>query len=229
MDVKDSTDFVAHILVIDDDDRIRNLLEKYLSSENFLVSVAKDAFDAEKLVANIKYDLIVSDKMMPKKDGIDFIKDLRSVNNNTPVIILTAVGDIDNKLLGFSIGADDYIAKPFEPKELLFRIKNILKRTGINNKNEIKFGNFSFNLSSNVLKKGEVVIKLTNTQKSLIAYFINNPNKVLTRNDLLSVLPIADERSVDVAITRLRKKIQDGKNENEFITTIRNVGYKFVI
>ena len=229
MDLKDSTDFVAHILVIDDDDRIRNLLKKYLSSENFLVSVAKDAFDAEKLVANIKYDLIVSDKMMPKKDGIDFIKDLRSVNNNTPVIILTAVGDIDNKLLGFSIGADDYIAKPFEPKELLFRIKNILKRTGINNKNEIKFGSFSFNLSSNVLKKGEEVIKLTNTQKSLIAYFINNPNKVLTRNDLLSVLPIADERSVDVAITRLRKKIQDGKNENEFITTIRNVGYKFVI
>ena len=229
MDLKDSTDFVAHILVIDDDDRIRNLLKKYLSSENFLVSVAKDAFDAEKLVANIKYDLIVSDKMMPKKDGIDFIKDLRSVNNNTPVIILTAVGDIDNKLLGFSIGADDYIAKPFEPKELLFRIKNILKRTGINNKNEIKFGSFSFNLSSNVLKKGEEVIKLTNTQKSLIAYFINNPNKVLTRNDLLSVLPIADERSVDVAITRLRKKIQDEKNENEFITTIRNVGYKFVI
>ncbi len=229
MDVKDSTDFVAHILVIDDDDRIRNLLKKYLSSENFLVSVAKDAFDAEKLVANIKYDLIVSDKMMPKKDGIDFIKDLRSVNNNTPVIILTAVGDIDNKLLGFSIGADDYIAKPFEPKELLFRIKNILKRTGINNKNEIKFGSFSFNLSSNVLKKGEEVIKLTNTQKSLIAYFINNPNKVLTRNDLLSVLPIADERSVDVAITRLRKKIYDEKNENEFITTIRNVGYKFVI
>ena len=229
MDVKDSTDFVAHILVIDDDDRIRNLLKKYLSSENFLVSVAKDAFDAEKLVANIKYDLIVSDKMMPKKDGIDFIKDLRSVNNNTPVIILTAVGDIDNKLLGFSIGADDYIAKPFEPKELLFRIKNILKRTGINNKNEIKFGSFSFNLSSNVLKKGEEVIKLTNTQKSLIAYFINNPNKVLTRNDLLSVLPIADERSVDVAITRLRKKIYDEKNENKFITTIRNVGYKFVI
>ena len=229
MDVKDSTDFVAHILVIDDDDRIRNLLKKYLSSENFLVSVAKDAFDAEKLVANIKYDLIVSDKMMPKKDGIDFIKDLRNVNNNTPVIILTAVGDIDNKLLGFSIGADDYIAKPFEPKELLFRIKNILKRTGINNKNEIKFGSFSFNLSSNVLKKGEEVIKLTNTQKSLIAYFINNPNKVLTRNDLLSVLPIADERSVDVAITRLRKKIYDEKNENEFITTIRNVGYKFVI
>ena len=229
MDVKDSTDFVAHILVIDDDDRIRNLLKKYLSSENFLVSVAKDAFDAERLVANIKYDLIVSDKMMPKKDGIDFIKDLRSVNNNTPVIILTAVGDIDNKLLGFSIGADDYIAKPFEPKELLFRIKNILKRTGINNKNEIKFGSFSFNLSSNVLKKGEEVIKLTNTQKSLIAYFINNPNKVLTRNDLLSVLPIADERSVDVAITRLRKKIYDEKNENEFITTIRNVGYKFVI
>ncbi len=229
MDVKDSTDFVAHILVIDDDDRIRNLLKKYLSSENFLVSVAKDAFDAEKLVVNIKYDLIVSDKMMPKKDGIDFIKDLRSVNNNTPVIILTAVGDIDNKLLGFSIGADDYIAKPFEPKELLFRIKNILKRTGINNKNEIKFGSFSFNLSSNVLKKGEEVIKLTNTQKSLIAYFINNPNKVLTRNDLLSVLPIADERSVDVAITRLRKKIYDEKNENEFITTIRNVGYKFVI
>ena len=229
MDVKDSTDFVAHILVIDDDDRIRNLLKKYLSSENFLVSIAKDAFDAEKLVANIKYDLIVSDKMMPKKDGIDFIKDLRSVNNNTPVIILTAVGDIDNKLLGFSIGADDYIAKPFEPKELLFRIKNILKRTGINNKNEIKFGSFSFNLSSNVLKKGEEVIKLTNTQKSLIAYFINNPNKVLTRNDLLSVLPIADERSVDVAITRLRKKIYDEKNENKFITTIRNVGYKFVI
>ena len=121
--------YIAHILVIDDDDRIRDLLKKFLSKENFLVSVASNAIDAENLIKSLKFDLIVVDKMMPEKNGVDFIKTIRQNDDNTPVIMLTAMSDIDSKIEGLSIGADDYISKPFDAKELLLRIINILKRT----------------------------------------------------------------------------------------------------
>lgn len=228
MDLKEY-DFIAHLLVIDDDDRIRNLLNKYLTSEHYLITVAKNAIDAEFLLKSIKFDLIITDKMMPEKDGLDFVKDIRAINNLTPVIVLTAMGDIDNKILGLSNGADDYIAKPFEPKELLLRIKNILKRTKIEKTNIIKFGEFSFNLTSSTLKKGDDIVKLTSTQKDIMNIFMNNLNQVISRNDFSLKLGIQDERSIDVAITRLRKQIESDSKNNEFIITIRNVGYKFVI
>ena len=141
---QDISDFRTHLLVIDDDTGIRNLLRKYLFENGYLVSIAENAIDAEKLLENIKFDLIISDKMMPEKDGIEFVKDIRNLNNNTPVIMLTAMGDIDNKILGFENGVDDYIAKPFEPRELLYRIANIIKRSRQNNFDIVSFGNFSF-------------------------------------------------------------------------------------
>ncbi|MBP3615273.1 MAG: response regulator transcription factor [Alphaproteobacteria bacterium] len=226
MNIKTSN-FLAHLLVVDDDDRIRSLLQKYLFENNYLITVAKDAIDAELLLKNIKYDLIITDKMMPEKDGVEFVKDIRNLNNNTPVIMLTAMGDIENKIQGFENGVDDYIAKPFEPKELLFRIANILKRTKQIVSDTIKFGDFSFNKKSEVLKKNDMVVKLTTEQQKIMNFFMDNIDKVITREEFVKILDSSDERSIDVAITRLRKKIET--ENNKYIITVRNVGYKFSI
>lgn len=226
MNIKTSN-FLAHLLVVDDDDRIRSLLQKYLFENNYLITVAKDAIDAELLLKNVKYDLIITDKMMPEKDGVEFVKDIRNLNNNTPVIMLTAMGDIENKIQGFENGVDDYIAKPFEPKELLFRIANILKRTKQIVSDTIKFGDFSFNKKSEVLKKNDMVVKLTTEQQKIMNFFMDNIDKVITREEFVKILDSSDERSIDVAITRLRKKIET--ENNKYIITVRNVGYKFSI
>ena len=220
--------YIAHILVIDDDDRIRDLLKKYLEKENFLTSTTTNAIDAEKLIQNIQFDLIVVDKMMPNKNGIDFIRDLRKNKNNIPVIMLTALSDIDSKIEGLSIGADDYLSKPFEPKELLLRISNILKRIPSQNKNIFYFSNYEYNTDTGILKKDNKNIKLTNSEKSLFNYLISNPSQIISRNDIALLLDINDERGVDVIITRLRKKIETNIKTPEFILTIRNKGYKFI-
>ena len=220
--------YIAHILVIDDDDRIRDLLKKYLEKENFLTSTTTNAIDAEKLIQNIQFDLIVVDKMMPNKNGIDFIRDLRKNKNNIPVIMLTALSDIDSKIEGLSIGADDYLSKPFEPKELLLRISNILKRIPSQNKNVFYFSNYEYNTDTGILKKDNKNIKLTNSEKSLFNYLISNPEQIISRNDIALLLDINDERGVDVIITRLRKKIETNIKTPEFILTIRNKGYKFI-
>lgn len=223
--------YTAHILVIDDDDRIRDLLKKYLEKENFLVSVAANAIQAEEIINNIKFDLIVVDKMMPQKSGIDFIKDIRQNGNNIPVIMLTAVSDTDSKIEGLSTGADDYLSKPFEPKELLLRILNILRRmkTKDTNKNVFYFSKYQYNIDTGILKKGDVNIKLTNTEKNLLNHFVSKPLEIISRNEIALLLDINDERGVDVAITRLRKKIEEDIKAPECILTIRNKGYKFII
>ncbi len=219
--------FIAHILVIDDDSVIRSLLKRYLFENGFLVTVAEDAIDAENLISSIKFDLIVTDKMMPEKDGVDFVRDIRKLNNNTPVIMLTAMGDIDNKILGFENGVDDYVAKPFEPKELLYRIQSILKRTKSNVNEVIIFGDFSFDMKSEVLKKNDDVVKLTSEQRKIMNVFLKNVNSIVSRNDFMEVLNFSDERNIDVAIARLRKKIET--KDEKYITTVRNEGYKFSI
>ncbi len=223
--------YTAHILVIDDDDRIRDLLKKYLEKENFLVSVAANAIQAEEIIANIKFDLIVVDKMMPKKSGIDFIKDIRQNGNNIPVIMLTAVSDTGSKIEGLLTGADDYLSKPFEPKELLLRILNILRRMQTKNtdKNVFYFSKYQYNIDTGILKKGDTNIKLTNTEKILLNHFISKPLEIISRNEIALLLDINDERGVDVAITRLRKKIEEDIKAPECILTIRNKGYKFII
>ena len=199
--------YIAHILVIDDDDRIRDLLKKFLSKENFLVSVASNAIDAENLIKSLKFDLIVVDKMMPEKNGVDFIKTIRQNDDNTPVIMLTAMSDIDSKIEGLSIGADDYISKPFDAKELLLRIINILKRTSAKqtSKNIFYFSNSEYNIETGILKKDNQNIKLTTSEKTLLDYFLSKPSEIISRNDIALLLDIKDERGVDVVITRVRR------------------------
>lgn len=222
--------YIAHILVIDDDDRIRDLLKKFLSKENFLVSVASNAIDAENLIKSLKFDLIVVDKMMPEKNGIDFIKTIRQNDDNTPVIMLTAMSDIDSKIEGLSIGADDYISKPFDAKELLLRIINILKRTSAKqtSKNIFYFSNSEYNIETGILKKDNQNIKLTTSEKTLLDYFLSKPSEIISRNDIALLLDIKDERGVDVVITRLRRKIETDIKAPECILTVRNKGYKFI-
>ena len=226
-----SFDFIAHILVVDDDAGIRELLKKYLTKEGYLVNIAENAIDAEKLVSEIKFDLIVTDKMMPQKDGMQFLSDIRNKGDNTPVIMLTAVNDLDTKIEGLSIGADDYMEKPFEPKELLLRIGNILKRVKEKNPPNngiMKFGKYTFDTKNQILKYCDKIVKLTNSQKKAINHFMLNPNKVITREEMCEVIGVNDERSVDVLIARLRQKIVDDSSF-EYIVTIRNTGYKFII
>lgn len=222
--------YIAHILVIDDDDRIRDLLKKFLSKENFLVSIASNAIDAENLIKSLKFDLIVVDKMMPEKNGVDFIKTIRQNDDNTPVIMLTAMSDIDSKIEGLSIGADDYISKPFDAKELLLRIINILKRTSAKqtSKNIFYFSNSEYNIETGILKKDNQNIKLTTSEKTLLDYFLSKPSEIISRNDIALLLDIKDERGVDVVITRLRRKIETDIKAPECILTVRNKGYKFI-
>lgn len=222
--------YIAHILVIDDDDRIRDLLKKFLSKENFLVSVASNAIDAENLIKSLKFDLIVVDKMMPEKNGVDFIKTIRQNDDNTPVIMLTAMSDIDSKIEGLSVGADDYISKPFDAKELLLRIINILKRTSAKqtSKNIFYFSNSEYNIETGILKKDNQNIKLTTSEKTLLDYFLSKPSEIISRNDITLLLDIKDERGVDVVITRLRRKIETDIKAPECILTVRNKGYKFI-
>lgn len=222
--------YIAHILVIDDDDRIRDLLKKFLSKENFLVSVASNAIDAENLIKSLKFDLIVVDKMMPEKNGVDFIKTIRQNDDNTPVIMLTAMSDIDSKIEGLSVGADDYISKPFDAKELLLRIINILKRTSAKqtSKNIFYFSNSEYNIETGILKKDNQNIKLTTSEKTLLDYFLSKPSEIISRNDIALLLDIKDERGVDVVITRLRRKIETDIKAPECILTVRNKGYKFI-
>ncbi len=227
----DSNPYIAHILVIDDDDRIRTLLKKFLKKEGFLVSLAENALKAQELIQYISFDLIVVDKMMPIKNGLDFIKDIRNQYIDTPIIMLTAVNDIESKIDVLSNGADDYLSKPFEPKELLLRIKNILKR--INQKNTDKkifhFSNYQYNIDNGILKKQNEIIKLTDVEQKIISFFISNKNQIISREDIAKFLNINDERGVDVIITRIRKKIENDIKTPEIILTIRNKGYKFVV
>ena len=228
---KISFDFIAHILVVDDDAGIRELLGRHLKKEGFLVSLAENAFIAEKLISEMKFDLIITDKMMPRKDGIQFLDDIRKAGNATPLIMLTAVDDMETKLTGLSIGADDYIAKPFEPKELVLRIKNILKRIQNTQKNlgeVIRFGKYTFDTKNQILRNDDKIVKLTNSQKKVITHFVTNANRVVTRAEMCEIVGVNDERSVDVLVTRLRQKII-GEGLEDYIVTVRNVGYKFVV
>ena len=219
-----------HILIIDDDDRIRNLLEKYLIKNNFIVSTASNTTEARNIMQKYIFDLMIVDNMMPNESGIEFLHKIRQNNNNTPAIMLTALGEIENRIEGLSAGADDYLSKPFEPKELVLRINNILKRVNrVGDNNIINFDDFSFNLSKNELYKNNILIKLTDTEIKILNIFFGNLNIVLTREDLCKMLNGIDERSIDVQITRLRKKIETDPKNPKFLKTIRHKGYLFCL
>ena len=217
--------FIAHILVVDDDDGIRSLVKKYLNENNFLISTAENAEDAKKKIELIKFDLIILDIMMPGKSGLEFIQENKK-KLQTPVILLTAKGEPDERIEGLEIGADDYLPKPFEPKELILRIKNILDKTkSITQKRIIEFDKIKIDLNRLMIKKNNKDYKINNTEKLILEKMINNPGKTFSRENIGSLINLDKERSIDVIITRLRKKIEDDPKNPKFLQTIRGVGY----
>ena len=217
--------FIAHILVVDDDEGIRNLVKKYLNEKNFLVTTASSAEDAMKKVVIIKFDLIILDIMMPGKSGLDFLKDNKKTLD-TPIILLTAKGGTDERVEGLEIGADDYLPKPFEPKELILRIKNILNKTiKIEQKRIIEFEKVKINLNKLLIIKNNKEFKINNTEKIILEKMINNPGKTFSREDIGKIIKLDKERSIDVIITRLRKKIEIDPKNPKFLQTIRGSGY----
>ena len=217
--------FIAHILVVDDDDGIRSLVKQYLNENNFLVTTSNSAENAEEKVSIIKFDLIVLDVMMAGKSGLEFIKDNKS-KIDTPIILLTAKGEAEDRVGGLEIGADDYLPKPFEPKELTLRIKNILDKTKKNDqKRIIKFDNIKIDLNKLLIIKNENEFKINNTERVILEKMINNPGKTFSRENIGKLINLDKERSIDVIITRLRKKIETDPKNPKYLQTLRGVGY----
>ena len=217
--------FVAHILVVDDDDGIRNLVKQYLNENNFLVTTANSAEDASKKIEVVKFDLIVLDIMMPGKSGLEFTQENKN-SINTPIILLTAKGEVSERVEGLEVGADDYLPKPFEPKELVLRIKNILNKTKRRDlKRVIDFGSIKIDLNKHLIIKNSKEYKINNTEKIILEEMINSPGKTFSRDEIGRILNLDKERSIDVIITRLRKKIESDPKNPKYLQTIRGAGY----
>ena len=217
--------YIAHILVVDDDDGIRSLVKKYLNENNYIVTTAASAEEAIEKIEVIEFDLIILDIMMPGKSGLDFIEENRK-KLETPIILLTAKGEAEERIEGLETGADDYLPKPFEPKELILRIQNILKKTIKNNqKRIIKFENIEIDLNKQIIFKKNKEYKINNTEKLILEKMINNPGKTYSREDIGLLIDLEKERSIDVIITRLRKKIEIDPKNPKFLQTIRGAGY----
>ena len=216
---------IAHILVIDDDNGIRTLVKRYLDENNFLVTTAKSAEDASEKIKIIKFDLIVLDIMMPGKNGLEFIEENKN-KLDTPIILLTAKGGTEERVEGLEVGADDYLPKPFEPKELILRIKNIINKTSKRDQKRIvEFENIKIDLNKQIIFKDNFEFKINNTEKKILEKMINNPGKTFSRDSIGSLIDLGKERSIDVVITRLRKKIEIDPKNPKFLQTIRGAGY----
>ena len=217
--------FLAHILVVDDDDGIRSLVKKFLNENNYLVTTADSAEDASDKIKIIKFDLIVLDIMMPGKSGLEFIEENKK-NLDTPIILLTAKGEAKERIEGLEVGADDYLPKPFEPKELILRIKNILDKTKkTEQKRIIEFENVKIDLNKLLIIRDQIEFKINNTEKTILEKMINSPGKTFSREDIGKLINLHKERSIDVIITRLRKKIEIDQKSPKFLQTIRGAGY----
>ena len=217
--------FTAHILVVDDDEGIRSLVKQYLNQNNYLVTTASSAEDAKEKIEIVKFDLIVLDIMMPGKSGLEFTQDNKS-KLNTPIILLTAKGEATERIQGLETGADDYLPKPFEPKELILRIKNILNKTQVKNiKKAVEFGNTKIDLNKLFIIKNDKEFKINNTEKIILEKMINSPGQTFSRENIGKIINLDKERSIDVIITRLRKKIEENPKSPKYLQTIRGEGY----
>jgi len=217
--------FKAHILIVDDDDRIRELVKQYLNDNDYLVTTANSAEDAKKKVDIVKFDIIVLDIMMPGQSGLDFTNENKK-KINTPIILLTAKGEPSERIEGLEIGADDYLAKPFEPKELILRIKNILEKTKSKNQRRVvSFSNINIDLNKLLIINKKQEYKINNTEKIILEKMINSPGETFSREKIGKLINIDKERSIDVIITRLRKKIEVDPKNPKFLQTIRGAGY----
>ncbi len=217
--------YLAHILVVDDDDRIRELVKQYLEENHFLVTTAKDVIDAKKKIEIIKFDILVLDIMMPGESGLSLTKNLKK-NNSTPIILLTAKGEIQDRIKGLELGADDYLGKPFEPKELLLRIKNILSKTRMFEiPEEVYVGNILVNLKKLNIKKNNETIKINPQEKKILEKMLGSPGRIFSREEIGKIIKISKERTIDVMITRLRQKIEPQPKNPKYLQTIRGSGY----
>jgi len=215
----------SHILIVDDDNRIRELIKEYLEEKNFIVSTANDAEEASEKIKLVNFEIIVLDIMMPGESGLALTKKLRK-NISTPIILLTAKGEIDDRIIGLESGADDYLVKPFSPKELLLRINNILKKTKEETLEEkIKIGENLLNLKKMIVEKNGKTIKLNGTEKKLLEKMIFSKGKTFSREEIGKIINISKERSVDVMITRLRQKLEHDPKNPQYLQTVRGSGY----
>jgi len=216
---------IFHILIVDDDDRIRDLVKEYLIKNNFLVTTAKDALDAKSKLEIIKFDILVLDIMMPGQSGLSLTKEIRK-KNMTPIILLTAKGEAHNRIEGLELGADDYLGKPFEAKELLLRIKNILNKIQKPIlEDKIYIGNALINLKKFNIKINNKIKKINPQEKKVLEKMIESPGKVFSRESIGKIINISKERTIDVMITRLRQKIEDDPKKPKYLQTIRGSGY----
>ena len=217
--------YKAHILVVDDDNGIRDLVKKFLIENNYLVNTAANAEEAQKKIEIIKFDLIILDIMMPGKSGLEFLNENKNLID-TPIILLTAKGEAKERIHGLETGADDYLPKPFEAKELLLRIKNILTKTQkVNLIRTIKFGNINIDLIKLQIVKNNKEFKINITEKKILEKMINEPGKVFSRLEIGRLINLEKERSIDVIVTRLRKKIEMNPKNPKYLQTIRGTGY----
>ena len=218
-------DNLNHILVVDDDDRIRSLLKEYLNENKFIVSTAQNSDEAKIKLGHFKFDLIILDVMMPGQSGYELIKEIKG-DNCPPIILLTAKGETSDRVEGLEIGADDYLPKPFEPRELILRIKNILNKTKkLDQKRIINFDNIKIDLNKMLIFKNNNEFKINNTEKIILEKMINEPGKTFTRQAIGNLINLDKERSVDVIITRLRKKIEIDPKNPKYLQTLRGIGY----
>ncbi len=214
-----------HILVVDDDDKIRNLLKEFLNTHEFYVTTASDAEDAEKKMGHFKYEILVLDVMMPGMDGYQLTKNIKK-KSKVPIILLTAKGEVENRIKGLELGADDYLGKPFEPKELLLRIKNIInknKKISVNITHKV--GSADIDLNKMFIKLLNKTKKINASEKKVLVEMLANPGKTFSRQQIANISGISQERSIDVMITRLRQKIEIEPNKPKFLQTIRGEGY----
>ena len=216
---------IIHILIVDDDDRIRSLLKDYLTENNYIVSTAENSDNAKEKLNFLKFDIIILDVMMPGQNGYELTKEIKK-NMKIPVILLTAKGEVENRIKGLELGADDYISKPFEQKELLLRIKNIIK-----NYNKIDFnrkyliGNTEIDLNKMIISLDGIRKKINNSEKKVLVEMLSNPGKTFSRVEIGKISGIIQERSIDVMITRLRQKIEANPKNPKYLQTIRGSGY----
>ena len=216
---------LVHILVVDDDRRLRELLRKYLSEQGFIVTTARDAVDARARLASLTFDLIVLDVMMPGENGFDFTAALRRTSD-VPVLLLTAMGEADDRIAGLERGADDYLVKPFEPRELLLRIANLMRRAAPPPPAEVRFGAYAFDAARSELRRDERPVRLTSGEAALLAVFALNPGVTLTRQRLSRDSKLGgNERTVDVHIARLRRKLESDPKAPRFLQTVWGEGY----
>lgn len=232
-EIAPTTDFAAlpHILVIDDDDRIRDLVARYLGANGFFVSVAEDAAQAKEILELAAYDALVVDVMMPGQSGVEFTEELRATNEqyaDVPVLLLTAMGETEDKIIGLTAGADDYLTKPFDPRELVLRLEAILRRRPKPQEGAIKLriGTWIFDGDHNELVDGEVSVKLTDGEANLLMALATRVGEVISREELSDACGLdAEKRTVDVQVTRLRRKLEEDSNAPRYLQTVRGKGY----